>query len=120
MAAMFREMRQSLPEGPEINTKEYVDALLGNMVRVHSKARELILPQVSSQTRSISQDDDISMAAMFKELAKQFVPGSEQQAETYMINRLERLICLSDESAVSTDVKEVAVTKEGKVQTCSL
>ena len=111
MAAMFREMRDSLPDGPEIHTKEYVDALLANMLSAYSKARDMAPspPQVGSNTLPSRDDEDISMAGMFKELANHFVPGSEQQAETYMINRLERLLCLSDAAAAaaaSTDVNE--------------
>ena len=78
----------------------------------------MVSPTVTPKTL-LNQEEDISLAGMFKEIANHF-SGSDQQAETYMINRLERLLCLSEASTVaSTDVNEIS-TKSGGVQSCSM
>ena len=129
MAAMFREVRDSLRHEPEIDTKVYLDALLANMLHTYAQAREMVSPVVTQAHEMVSptvtpktllnQEEDISLAGMFKEIANHF-SGSDQQAETYMINRLERLLCLSEASTVaSTDVNEIS-TKSGGVQSCSM
>jgi len=96
MAGMFKEIGDSLPKS-NVNASEYMDALLAKLLETYSKAKHTVgnaasqVPELINPTPTTVIDDDVSLAGMFKEVARKFPGTTEQQAEGYMVGRLQQI-----------------------------
>lgn len=118
MGAMFREIGASLPQAKkDLDATGYMDAILAHMMHAYygvtrqlKKVPELVAPNMSPKSAIMEADenDDISMVGMFREIARQLPDMSEQQVESYMMNRFRevseeasersRFLCASERS----------------------
>lgn len=96
MAGMFKEIGDSLPKS-NVNASEYMDALLAKLLETYSKAKHTVgnaasqVPELINPTPTTVIDDDVSLAGMFKEVSRKFPGTTEQQAEGYMVDRLQQI-----------------------------
>ena len=108
MAGMFREMGGSLNQG-RMDATEYMDAVLANLLHTYYRAKSQVgstakqvgsaashVPELIVPTPETVIDDDVSIAGMFQEVARQFPGTTEEKAEQYMVGRLQQV---AEESA---------------------